>query len=43
MATRGEVRLDQPVKELLPPGVKVPEKDGVAIKDRVRRAALDLV
>jgi D-alanyl-D-alanine-carboxypeptidase/D-alanyl-D-alanine-endopeptidase len=31
MARRGEVRLDQPVAELLPKGVRVPAQDGRAI------------
>ena len=31
MVESGEVRLDQPVRELLPPDVKVPSKDGVEI------------
>jgi len=31
MVEKGEVRLDQPVKELLPPDVHVPEKDGISI------------
>ncbi|MDB4905458.1 MAG: ampH [Gemmatimonadetes bacterium] len=30
-ATRGEVRLDQPVADLLPPGTTVPQKDGKPI------------
>lgn len=31
MVARGEVTLDQPVAELLPPGTVVPSRDGVAI------------
>src|SRR5207253_4837382 len=31
MVQAGEVQLDQPVKELLPAGVRMQEKDGVAI------------
>ena len=31
MASKGEVRLDQPVKELLPRDVKMPSKDGIEI------------
>ena len=31
MAARGEVRLDQPVATLLPPGTRVPERNGKAI------------
>jgi CubicO group peptidase (beta-lactamase class C family) len=31
MVTAGTLRLDQPVSDLLPPGTRVPEKDGIAI------------